>query len=98
MKKNTIPKLPITELSPEEKKRKKDFLSEEVQQIVIKEDIVEMIEAYSNASFQARKIGQAAKLYDCQLKEEIGIIWSMAGSLFGAGLRQITIDLSLIHI
>ncbi len=92
MKKNTIPKLPIIELSAEEIKRKKDLMSDEVQQIIIKEDLIETIEAYSRASFQARKIGQAAKLYYKQTKEETGIIWSMAGSLFGAGLRQITID------
>ena len=92
MKKDTIPELPIIELTSEEIKRKKDLMSKEVQQIVIKEDIVNMIESYAKSSFQARKIGQAAKLYYKQTQQDTGIIWAMAGSLFGAGLRQITID------
>ena len=67
-------------------------MSEEIKQIVIKEDIISIIKAYSNSSFQARRIGQAAKLYYKQTQKETGIVWTMAGSLFGAGLRQITID------
>ena len=92
MKKNVIPKKPNINLNTKDTKRKKELMSEEVKQIVIKEDIVSTINSYSNSSFQARKIGQAAKLYYKQTQKETGIVWTMAGSLFGAGLRQITID------
>ncbi len=90
--KNIIPEKPIMELTSEQIKRKKKLMSKEVQQIVIKNDIISTVEAYSNSSFQARRIGQAAKLYQKHIQKKTGIIWSMAGSLFGAGLRQITID------
>lgn len=94
MKKNKIPELPTIELTIPELQRKKELMSEEVQQIIINEsrDIIDLIDAYAKSSFQARNLGQAAHLYHKQSLSPTGIIWSLAGSLFGAGLRQITID------
>ena len=94
MKKNKIPELPTIELTTPELKRKRELMSEEVQQIIINEsrDLIDLIDAYAKSSFQARNLGQAAYLYHKQSLSPTGIIWSLAGSLFGAGLRQITID------
>ena len=94
MKKNKIPGLPATELTTSELRRKKELMSKEVQQIIINEseDLTELIDAYAKSSFQARNLGLASHLYYKQSLSPTGIIWSLAGSLFGAGLRQITID------
>ena len=94
MKKNKIPKLPATELTTSELRRKRELLTKKVQQIIINEssDLTELIDAYAKSSFQARNLGRAAHLYYKQSLSSTGIIWSLAGSLFGAGLRQITID------
>lgn len=92
MKKNTIPELPTIKLGKEQVRRKKELMSKEVEQIQVKEDFTRLIDSYANSSFQARNIGQAAHLYHEQALEETGIVWALAGSLFGAGLRQITID------
>jgi len=94
LKKNKIPRLPATELTTSELRRKKELMSKEIQQIILSEsrDLTELIEAYAKSSFQARNIGLASHLYYKQSLSSTGIIWSLAGSLFGAGLRQITID------
>ena len=94
MKKNKIPELPSTEFTTSQLQRKKELMSKEVQQIVINEsrDLTELIDAYAKSSFQARNIGLASHLYYKQSLSPTGIMWSLAGSLFGAGLRQITIN------
>ncbi len=92
MKKEKIPELTEIALEKEQIKRKKELMSKEVEQIQINDDITRLIDSYAHSSFQARKIGQAARLYHKQALEETGIVWALAGSLFGAGLRQITID------
>jgi len=94
LKKNKIPRLPATELTSSELRRKKELMSKEVQQIIISEsgDLTDLIDAYAESSFQARNLGLASHLYYKQSLSPTGIIWSLAGSLFGAGLRQITID------
>ena len=94
MKKNKTPELPTIELTTLELQRKRELMSKEVQQIIVSEsrDLTELIEAYAKSSFQARNIGLASHLYYKQSLSSTGIIWSLAGSLFGAGLRQITID------
>ena len=94
MKKNRIPELPSINLTAQELQRKKELMSKEVRQITINEcrDLTELIDGYAKSSFQARNLGLAAQLYHKQSLSQTGIIWSLAGSLFGAGLRQITID------
>jgi len=94
MNKNRIPNMPNIELSKEQLNRKNDFLSREVKQIRINEhtDFTTLIEAFGNSSFEARNLGRAAELYHKQIQMNTAIIWSLSGSLFSAGLRQITID------
>ena len=94
MKKNKTPELPTIELTTPELQRKRELMSKEVQQIIISEsrDLTDLIDAYAKSSFQARNLGLASHLYYKQSLSPTGIIWSLAGSLFGAGLRQITID------
>ena len=94
MKKNKIPELPSTEFTTSELRRKKELMSKEVQQIIINESgtLIKLIDAYAKSSFQARNLGLASHLYYKQSLSPTGIIWSLAGSLFGAGLRQITIN------
>ena len=94
MNKNEIPPIQNIEMTKEQIKRKRELLSNEVKQIKIEEhtDFSSLIDAFSDSSFEARNLGRAAKLYHKQIKAKTAIIWSLSGSLFSAGLRQITID------
>ena len=94
MKQNKIPPLPNIKLKKEQIERKKSLLSKEVKQININEhtDFTTLIDAFGNSSFEARNLGMAAELYYRQIQTDTAIIWSLSGSLFSAGLRQITID------
>ena len=91
---NSIPKMPSFSLNDEQVLKKKKLLSTEVKQIKLSETkgIVHLVNSFGNASFEARNIGRAAKLYHNKLRTDTSIIWSLSGSLFSAGLRQITID------
>ena len=94
MKLNIIPEMPTFNLSNEQVLKKKELLKNEVKQIKLidTKGSVDLINAFSDASFEARNIGRAAKLYHKKLRTDTSIIWSLSGSLFSAGLRQITID------
>ena len=91
---NSIPKMPSFSLNDEQVLKKNKLLSTEVKQIKLIETkgIVHLVNSFGNASFEARNIGRAAKLYHNKLRTDTSIIWSLSGSLFSAGLRQITID------
>ena len=91
---NKIPDMPITKLTEKQQLRKKELLSKPIQQLPIwsNADLRDLVENYSNTSFQARKLGEAAKLYSKHLNKGNTIIWSLSGSIFSAGLRQLTID------
>ena len=86
--------MPSFNLSEEKILKKKKLLTNEVKQIQLKDTggIVKLINAFDDSSFEARNIGKAAKLYHQKLRTDTSIIWSLSGSLFSAGLRQITID------
>ena len=86
--------MPSFSLNDEQVLKKKKLLSTEVKQIKLIETkgIVHLVNSFGNASFEARNIGRAAKLYHNKLRTDTSIIWSLSGSLFSAGLRQITID------
>ena len=91
---NKIPNIPSTKLTEKQQLRKRELLSKPIVQIPLKgnTDLRNLVENYSNTSFQARKLGEAAKLYAERLNKEDTIIWSLSGSIFSAGLRQLTID------
>jgi deoxyhypusine synthase len=93
MEKNNIPNMPEVKLSKTQISRKKELLKEEIKQINLENtNITELLESFANSSFEARNIGEAAKLYHNKLQTDTAIIWSLSGSIFSAGLRQITID------
>src|SRR3989337_938538 len=74
---------------------KKDLLKETVQHIDIKKyNIVPMVEAMEQMAFSARDLNRAANIYDKMINDkECGIILTLAGSLFSAGLKKIVYDL-----
>lgn len=74
---------------------KKDFLKEVVQHIDIKQhNTVPLVDAMENMAFSARDLNRAARIYDMMLKDkECGIILTLAGSLFSAGLKKIVYDM-----
>ena len=94
MNPSKIPDMQKIELTDKQKLRKKEILRDEVKQIKLKSsrDIAKLIDSFSEMSFESRNIGNAAKLYLQNLQNNTTIIWSLAGSIFSAGLRQIVID------
>jgi len=76
-------------------KSKKDFLKEEIKHIDIKQhNVVQLVDAMENMAFSARNLNRAARIYDMMLKDkECGIILTLAGSIFSAGLKRVVYDL-----
>ncbi|MGE5797772.1 MAG: 1,9-bis(guanidino)-5-aza-nonane synthase [Ignavibacteria bacterium] len=76
-------------------KNKKDFLKEEIKHIDIKKyNTVPLVEAMEHMAFSARSLNRAARIYDMMLKDkECGIILTLAGSIFSAGLKKVVYDL-----
>lgn len=74
---------------------KKDFLRDIVRHIDIKEhNIIPLVDSMEHMAFSARDLNRAAKIYDMMLKDkECGIILTLAGSLFSAGLKKVVFDL-----
>lgn len=74
---------------------KKDFLKEVIEHINIKEhNVVPLIDAMEKMAFSARDLSRAAKIYDKMVNDkECGIILTLAGSLFSAGLKKVVCDL-----
>ena len=74
---------------------KKDFLKETIQHIDIKKyNVVPMVDAMENMAFSARSLNRAARIYDMMINDkECGIILTLAGSIFSAGLKKVVYDL-----
>jgi deoxyhypusine synthase len=75
--------------------QKKDYLKEVIQHIDIKKhNVVQLVEAMENMAFTARDLNRAARIYDMMIKDKnCGIILTLAGSLFSAGLKKVVYDL-----
>lgn len=71
-------------------KDKESYLREPIEHIdITKIDAVPLIESYSKMAFQARNLARGAKIYEKMLKdEEAGVILTLAGSIFSAGLKK----------
>ena len=71
--------------------QKKDYLKEVIQHIDIKKhNVVPLVDAMENMAFTARDLNRAANIYDMMLKDKnCGIILTLAGSLFSAGLKKL---------
>ncbi len=74
---------------------KKKYLKEVIQHIDIKKhNVIPLVDAMEHMAFTARDLNRAARIYDMMLKEsECGIILTLAGSLFSAGLKKVVYDL-----
>lgn len=74
---------------------KKDYLKNVVKHIDIKEhDVVRLVDAMEKMAFSARDLNRAARIYDMMIQDkECGIILTLAGSLFSAGLKKVVYDL-----
>ena len=74
---------------------KKDYLKDVIEHIDIKKhNVVALVDAMENMAFSARDLNRAARIYDMMLKDSgCGIILTLAGSLFSAGLKKVVFDL-----
>jgi len=74
---------------------KKDYLKEVIEHIDIKKyNVIELVDAMEKMAFSARDLNRAAKIYDMMLADtECGVILTLAGSLFSAGLKKVVFDL-----
>ena len=74
---------------------KKDYLKEVIEHIDIKKhNVVAFVDAMENMAFSARDLNRAARIYDMMIKDSgCGIILTLAGSLFSAGLKKVVFDL-----
>lgn len=74
---------------------KKDYLKEVIEHIDIKKhNVVELVDAMEKMAFSARDLNRAARIYDMMLADtECGVILTLAGSLFSAGLKKVVFDL-----
>ena len=74
---------------------KKDYLKEVIEHIDIKKhNVVDLVDAMENMAFTARDLNRAAGIFDMMIKDKnCGIILTLAGSLFSAGLKKVVYDL-----
>ncbi len=74
---------------------KKDYLKDVIKHIDIKQhNVVPLVDAMKDMAFSARDLNRAAQIYNLMIKDkECGIILTLAGSLFSAGLKKVVYDL-----
>lgn len=74
---------------------KKDYLKDIVKHIDIKQhNVVSFVDAMKDMAFTARDLNRAANIFDMMIKDEnCGIILTLAGSLFSAGLKKVVYDM-----
>jgi deoxyhypusine synthase len=74
---------------------KKDYLKNVVKHIDIKEhNVVPLVDDMKDMAFSARDLNRAASIYNMMIQDkECGIILTLAGSLFSAGLKKVVYDL-----
>ncbi|HEY3203744.1 MAG TPA: deoxyhypusine synthase family protein [Thermoanaerobaculia bacterium] len=80
-----------------DRKRKKALLGRPTTPVRVgkKTTVSELLDAYRDASFQARALGKAAHVFEAMLRDEARptVFLGMAGSLIAAGMRQVIVDL-----
>ncbi len=74
---------------------KKDFLKGTIKHIDIKKyNVIELVDAMQFMAFSARDLNRASNIYDRMLRDkDCGIILTIAGSLFSAGLKKVVYEL-----
>ena len=80
-----------------DRKRKKALLGKATTPVKVgrKTTIAELLDAYREASFQARALAKAARVFDGMLRDRQRptVMLGLAGSLIAAGMRQVIVDL-----
>ena len=67
-----------------------------IKQIKVKKEIKasELVEQFSDIGFQARKLGEAGKIFEEMIKDkECTIFFGLAGAMVPAGIKEIIIDM-----
>jgi deoxyhypusine synthase len=74
---------------------KKDYLKEVIKHIDIKRhNVVPLVDDMKDMAFSARDLNRAASIFNMMIQDkECGIILTLAGSLFSAGLKKVVYDL-----
>ncbi|MDP4115944.1 MAG: deoxyhypusine synthase [Bacteroidota bacterium] len=74
---------------------KKDFLKDVIEHIDIKKyNVVPMVDAMAKMAFSARDLNRAAQIFEMMVRDEkCGVILTLAGSIFSAGLKKVVFDL-----
>ena len=84
-------------LSTKDRARRKKLLSKPVKQIRLgkRTTVADLVDDMASTSIQARRLGQAAKIYERMLEDtsEPVIFLGLAGPLIAAGQRQVIADL-----
>ena len=84
-------------MSPEERRKKARLLSRPVKQLRLTRNtkVADLVEDFASTSIQARRLGQAARIYLRMLEDdkEPVIFLGLAGPLIAAGQRQVIADL-----
>lgn len=77
------------------KYNKKELLKQKIKHIDIKKfNSIPLVESFDHMAFQSRNLAIACKIYDTMIKDkDCTIILCLAGSLVGAGLKKVIIDL-----
>ena len=74
---------------------KKDFLKDVIEHIDIKKyNVVPMVDAMAKMAFSARDLNRAAQIFEMMVRDQkCGVILTLAGSIFSAGLKKVVFDL-----
>ena len=74
---------------------KADYKKAMIEHIDMKEvDVRPLVDAMSKTAFQARNLARAAGIYEQMLRDkDCAVILTLAGSIFGAGLKKIVYDM-----
>ena len=76
-------------------KTKADYKQNKIEHLDMKQvDIRPLVDGMGKTAFQARNLARAAQIYEQMLRDEdCTVILTLAGSLFGAGLKKIVYDM-----
>lgn len=76
-------------------KTKADYKQQKIEHLDMKQvDIRPLVDGMGKMAFQARNLARAARIYEQMLRDrECTVILTLAGSLFGAGLKKIVYDM-----
>ncbi|MCD6493702.1 MAG: deoxyhypusine synthase [Archaeoglobaceae archaeon] len=65
---------------------------EKIEPIFPANNVIDLIDAFSNTAFNAKRMGEAAKIYKEMVESKSFIFFTMAGAMIPAGMRLIVTD------